>query len=101
MNDQSPAFSYQADMGFTRQELLKGLPTAVYPYQLSVRSDLLIEITLGQQCAQLSLQPEKSRKIASITLPVTAIRLDFFGFDETQYQAFMTRFKRYLHRGGG
>ena len=31
MNDQSPAFSYQADMGFTRQELLKGLPTAVLP----------------------------------------------------------------------
>ena len=102
MNDQSaPGFVYRAEMGFTHYELLKGLPSATKPYEVTRITDLLHEIRCEDRLVTLTLSPERARKIASISLPVIDVELSFFGFDHQQYESFMDRFKRYLHRGGG
>ncbi|NKB62274.1 MAG: hypothetical protein GKR95_09110 [Gammaproteobacteria bacterium] len=100
-NQRSPHFTYQAEMGFTHYELLKGLPSAVKPYLVHRISPLINEIRLDGRMVKLTIQPETIRKIASIELPITHVSLDFFDFDADQYDMFMHRFKRYLHRGGG
>ena len=96
-----PDYRYEAEMGFTHYELLKGLPSAVIPYQVVKVGALEYEMQCDGRHVRLLLSPERARVIASISLPVTDVVLSFFNFDEAQYTAFMDRFKRYLHRGGG
>ena len=96
-----PDYRYEAEMGFTHSELLKGLPSAVVPYEVVKVDELVHEMHFDGRLVRLLLSPERARVIASISLPVTDVVLSFFNFDEMQYTAFMDRFKRYLHRGGG
>ena len=94
-------FIHRAEMGFTHRELLKSLPSAVAPFQIEKRSDLVYRLHHGAQRVVVTLQPETSRPIAAITVPVTAVKLEFFGFSKADFQSFMDRYKRYLHKGGG
>ena len=100
-DQQKPRFSYQAEMGFTHYELLKGLPSAVKPYEISQTTPLVYDMRLEGRVARMTISPETVRKIASMELPVTNMVIDFFDFDKNEYERFMGRFKRYLHRGGG
>ena len=88
-------------MGFTHHELLKGLPSAIVPFATEKISDLVYRLVHGEQWVLLTLKPEASRSIASITLPVTWIKLEFFGFSLSEFDVFMHRFKQYLQKGGG
>jgi hypothetical protein len=97
----SPSHVYQADMGFSHRELIKGLPSAVFPYTVNRVSSDTYSFTLENRIARLHLGPEISRKIASLKLPVTKIIIEFENFSALQYESFMERFKKYLHRGGG
>ncbi len=92
---------YESEMGFSHQELLKVLPTAVEPYAINRISSDRYSMTRGKQVANLYLGPEKIRKIASLQLPVTQITIEFAHFSEVQRTEFLERFKKYLHRGGG
>ena len=88
-------------MGFTHEELLKSLPSAVAPFRIEKQSELVYRLDHGEQKIMLTLKPETSRSIAAITLPVTSVKLEFFGFSAALYEGFMRRYKRYLHKGGG
>jgi hypothetical protein len=92
---------YKAEMGFTHRELLKGLPNAVVPYDVTQKSTLIYSITNENRVATLSMGLERVRKIAALSLPVIDVEIRFENFDELQFQAFMDRFKKFLHRGGG
>ncbi|WP_424948220.1 hypothetical protein [Candidatus Spongiihabitans sp.] len=97
--------AYRSETGFSHAELLKCLPSAVVPYVVSklTQSSYAMSFALSfkNRVAYLHLEPEKTREIASIKLPVTAISIEFENFSEIQYRKFMDRFKKYLHRGGG
>lgn len=99
-------FTYESEMGFTHRELLNSLPAAVKPFHIEKQSDLAYQLRradeggAGQRIV-LTIKPETSRSIAAITLPVTAVKLEFFGFSEALFESFMQRYKRYLHKGGG
>ncbi len=93
--------SYCSELGFTHAELLRCLPSAVAPYVISKRAENSYAMSFEKRVAWLSLEAEKTREIGSIKLPVTAITIEFENFSEIQYIAFMNRFKKYLHRGGG
>ena len=41
------------------------------------------------------------RAIASMRIPQLAVTLEFSGFSQLQYDQFMDRFRKYLHKGGG
>lgn len=96
---------YRSEMGFAHAELLRCLPSVVAPYVVSELTKnsyaMSFALSFEGRVAYLHLEPEKLRKIASITLPVTAITIEFENFSEIQYTAFIERFKKYLHRGGG
>ena len=95
------SMTYRAEMGFTHHELLKGLPNAVVPYMVNRKDDLTYLMTANDRVVRLCLSPEKTRKIAAITLPVTDIVLEFENFTKVQHEEFIDRFRKYLHRGGG
>ena len=88
-------------MGFTHEELLKGLPSAVDPFHIKKQSDRVYDILHEDRRVTLTMRPQTTRSIASITLPVTHIKLEFFRFGVAQYNDFMHRFKQYLQKGGG
>ena len=97
----TPSHAYQADMGFSHRELIKGLPSAVLPYAVNRISSDTYSFSRENRVAKLHLGHETSRKIASLSLPVTHIMIEFENFSDVQYESFMARFKKYLHRGGG
>ena len=88
-------------MGFSHRELLRALPSAARPFDVRRLGDRSYELVADGQRIELDLQPETERVIAAIRLPVTGIHMRFHGFDQSQYDAFMYRFKKYLQRGGG
>jgi len=96
-----PSHVYQADMGFSHRELIKGLPSAVIPYTVSRITSESYSFSCENRVAKMSLGPENTRKIASLKLPVTRITIEFENFSDHQYESFLERFKKYLHRGGG
>ena len=88
-------------MGFTHQELLKALPSAVEPYQCNYIDNRRVEFNQEGRCAVLSMGELKYRQIASLRLPVIDVKIEFDNFSEADYEAFIDRFKKYLHKGGG
>lgn len=94
-------FQYRADMGFTRLELLKGLDNAVVPYQVVSLSSDPVEIVKENRVVKLTTGADGYRSIASMRIPLLPVSLDFYGFDQAQYDEFMQRFRKYLHKGGG
>ena len=121
--DTAPDFVYEAEMGFARGELLAGLPAAIAPFCIESHcvesrdgesnDDGLRELrnsesrtTVYQLChdtrrVRLTLYAERIRSIGAIRVPVSAVKLEFFNFDEVRYERFMARYKRHLHKGGG
>ncbi len=92
---------YQAEMGFTRSELLKGLPSAVAPYMIMQEDRYCITAVGQNRVARILLGEERLRTIASISLPVIDVIIEFENFSRQDYAAFVERFRKYLHRGGG
>ncbi len=99
-------FDYSAQMGFTHLELVKSLASAVAPYrvlpnQAARPGELRFNITLDGRTARLTMREEKTRRIASLELPVVDVRIEFEHFSQAERNEFIDRFKKYLHRGGG
>ncbi len=93
-------------MGFTHEELLRSLPAAVKPFRVEKQSALVYWLCPTQprnagQRIVLTLKPQTTRTLAAITLPVTAVTLQFFGFSQARREDFMRRYKSHLHKGGG
>ena len=78
-------FHYQADMGFTRAELLKGLANAVVPYQIVNLSSDPVEIIKEDQVVKLTTGADGYRSIASMRIPLLPVALKFYGFNQAQY----------------
>ncbi|HEX9180691.1 MAG TPA: hypothetical protein VF859_09875 [Burkholderiales bacterium] len=51
--------------------------------------------------AHLTLGPEKTRRIASLSYPVTVVSIAFEGLAGASADRFMARFYQYFQRGGG
>lgn len=88
-------------MGFTRAELLKGLKTAVFPYQVVNLSTDMIEIVDEDRVVRLTTGKDGFRAIAAMQVPKLSVQLEFINFDQDQFERFMQRFRKYLHKGGG
>jgi hypothetical protein len=94
-------FTHVADMGFTRAELLKGLKTAVFPYQVVNLNTDMIKIVDEDRVVRLTTGKDGFRAIASMQVPKLSVQLEFINFDQDQFERFMQRFRKYLHKGGG
>lgn len=101
MGSRVPDFLHEADMGFTRKELVRGLENAVVPYTVVASAANPVQIKLDHRLVELHTGPDETRVIASMRMPRISVKLAFYGLTEAEYQAFMNRFKKSLHKGGG
>ncbi|MCW8889600.1 MAG: hypothetical protein OQL20_02940 [Sedimenticola sp.] len=88
------------DMGLTLDDFLRSLPSAIEPLTHQ-RVGRVFTIPHPEGSVVISLGETGERRIASLSLPVTPVRFQFTGLDETARSLFMQRFDRYFQRGGG
>jgi hypothetical protein len=73
----------------------------VAPYSIEKSGTNGYIISRDNRIATMKLQPEKTRQIASLKLPLTEVSIEFENFSEDHYASFMKRFRQHLQRGGG
>ena len=87
-------------MAITHQEFFRLLPAAVkhLTYKISGNN---IHIGEGSRTVSIELEAESSRKIASLSLPVTKLSIRFAGYTDQDTDAFLRQFERAYQKGGG
>jgi hypothetical protein len=92
---------FSLDMSITHADFFRLLPAAIVPYDSRVNGDS-VEIFLEQRRVIITLGTEQQRRITGLlSLPRTQVGFAFEQFSDAQREAFMHRFDRYFHRGGG
>ncbi len=96
----SVACRFTREMGLTHAEFFRDLPAAL------VRRDYVVEggqvrVRLGEGSLVITLGSERTRRIASLRLPVTDVGFAFEGVEEAARASFMRRFDLGFRRGGG
>jgi hypothetical protein len=88
------------EMGCTRAEFLRWLPgaTGQVPFY---GEDGAFRVRCDAGRVEIAIEERPLRRIASIALPVLAVRFRFIGMDASQRHAFLARFDAYTQRGGG
>ncbi len=88
-------------MSITHADFFRLLPAAIVPYESLVKQNV-VEIFTEQRRMVITLGVEQQRRITGLlSLPRTQVDFLFERFDDVQREAFMHRFDRYFHRGGG
>ncbi len=92
--------TYEREMTITHKEFLRLLPKAIsgLPYQVRGRQ---IDISHERASVRICLSEESVRKIASLALPLTLVRIELRGFEQSELQKFMNRFDLAYQKGGG
>lgn len=90
----------ELDMGLSEKDFSDVLSNAVKPYGVTETSDgyALKDEDRRVHIKKTILPP---RVIASFKLPRMMVTLTFPDHSEQEIAAFMQRFNRYMHRGGG
>jgi hypothetical protein len=92
---------FTLDMSINHADFYRLLPAAIVPYESRISANI-IEIFQEQRRITITLGEEQQRRITGLlTLPRTQVGFLFEHFDDDQRTAFMHRFDRYFHRGGG
>ena len=93
-------FSHTDELGYSHQEFFRAFGPAIEnrPYTYENRR-VSFDYEGGRITIELSEQ--QVRRIASIELPYLFATFRFYDLNETQRQAFTTRFNLYFQRGGG
>lgn len=95
------ALDIQLEMGITRREFSRTLPNAVSPFRISDDgSRFVLTDDHGRQVV-IALEELAPRVIAGLSIPVAHVQLSSADLNEEEAEAFMVRFHRYFHRGGG
>ncbi len=55
----------------------------------------------GERRLEITLGPERTRRIAQIAIPVTDVRLEFSGYTDAEAEAALKLFDRMFQKGGG
>ena len=95
-----PSEELRREMGCTRVEFLRWLPGATRHAPIISRGELH-RVLSDHGTVEIDIAELPPRRIASITLPVLAVRFRFFGMDAQARTAFLTYFDYYTRRGGG
>ena len=96
----SEATTIELDMGLSEKDFDSVLPNAVKPYVVTEQDSGYL-LNDGEQHIHIEKTVLPPRAIASIRLPRMMVVLKFSDHTEQQTAAFMQRFNRYMHRGGG
>jgi hypothetical protein len=87
-------------MTLTEVEFFRLLPVVInFRHYVSDQGRIAIPLDRGAVYISLSSQP--LRRIASLTLAVLEVRIEFIDVSDAAIQDFMACFDRGFHRGGG
>ncbi len=92
---------YRAEMGYSRDELLREIHNAVAPYPVTMQEDGVVVMRLDGRSAMLMIGNDRTRTLGSLVLPVIDVTIHFENFTEQKYREFVDRFRIRLQRGGG
>jgi len=90
----------EREMTITHADFHRLLPKALGDKRYSVNNDK-IEIKIHEGKVTIYLEPEKSRKIGALELPVTQIKFLFENICNSAQKEFFSRFDLAYHKGGG
>jgi hypothetical protein len=94
-------YHFSLDMSISYADFFRLLPAAIVPYESRIMANV-IEIFHEQRRVIITLGEEQQRRITGLlSLPRTQVGFAFEQFSDAQREAFMHRFDRYFHRGGG
>lgn len=88
-------------MGIAHRDFLRLLPGALGGLEFQVAGRRITAEAGGGRRIEITLSEESQRRVASLTLPVTQVRLTFTGFTEDAAAAALARFETAYRRGGG
>lgn len=88
------------EMGFTRDEFFRILPSALDHRSFEQSADVVI-VAIGNGVLQLNVGEQCYRQIASISLPYLSVEFVFEELAEDQVDEIMRFFNLRYQRGGG
>ena len=91
---------YEREMTITHKEFLRLLPKALAGLSYEKNGNL-IEIIDQNRLIKINLSEESIRKIASLELPVTNVRIELNNFQTKDSDRFISRFSLAYQKGGG
>lgn len=91
------------EMGYTRKEFMRTLPSALHDYNYSVEGETITISApeAADKTMTITLGSEAIRKIAMIQIPYIHVDFDFSQVDEAVHRRFLTQFDLYFKKGGG
>ncbi len=95
-----PGTVINKEMGFTHKDFYRDIERVLGAGTYQV-NDAGIFAQDGEQQLLIELGEQTHRKIALISLPVTAVTFTFDGYSADQIKAFFQLYDRIFRRGGG
>lgn len=92
--------TFDKEMSISHQDFLRILPGALGTGDYRLYGN---RVVFGDEAhrMEITLSAEAERRVGALALPLTHVRLQFFGYAETDLRTAMTRFDRAFQRGGG
>ncbi len=88
------------EMSISHEDFFRLLPRALGDMPFSRRGSR-IEARSGKRRVCIEAGPESRRRLGSLELPVTRVRISLSGFLPAEQAAFLARFDLAYRRGGG
>jgi hypothetical protein len=95
-----PSGVLRREMGFTRAEFMRILPSALHGYAYRVHDDSILVEVSGSRVT-IRLGQERIRQIALLRLPCLDVEFDHAEVDEPAFRQFLRQFDLYYRKGGG
>ena len=92
--------TFEREMTISHREFFRILPKALKSYQYE-QVDNVVTVILDKGEITIILSEERSRQIASLSLPVTDVTFRLKNVAESTKMFFFEQFDRAYHRGGG
>lgn len=91
------------EMGYTRPEFMRTLPSALHDYDYTVEGDVITIIApeAPGKSMTITLGSEAVRKIAMIRIPYMHVDFDFTQVEAAVHKRFLAQFDLYFKKGGG
>ena len=92
--------SLTREMSISHREFFRLLPRAVEGAPVT-RQGTRVGITTDSGQVNITLAPERVRKLGLMEFPVTPVTIEFDGFNAAEQAAFLSRFDLAYQKGGG
>ncbi len=90
----------EKEMALTHRDFFRTLPRALGTDDYR-KSGQKVVLENGERSLEISLGPERERRIAQLAVPVTDVTLTFRGYAKAERDAALRLFERMFQKGGG